>query len=359
LVYKSQLSSYIRSTMNDLSGTLIKSLIVHQAGNAAQGGALILSEKEQDLFHEYWQQTLVNFFLKPFNEVEQYRLDTEQNLLYTIAAGLFEDKSQFLAASKQAAEHFHFKSSSVFAKSGELYFVYFEQVPFDGGFIDAIGLFHTTTKESFLKINAKPAGINFSIEEGIDLKKPEKGVILLRKDQNEGFLALIHESTASKQGDADFWKKTFLKAQPITNSYHHTNEALGLCKLFISNELQEQFDTNKTDQIDMLQRSMNYFKTHDQFQLGEFNKEVLHHPEVIDSFTQYKQQYEVAKQVQINDEFDINPAAIQKQQRLFKSILKLDKNFHVYVHGRRDLIEKGYDETTGKHYYKLYFDEEK
>jgi hypothetical protein len=104
---------------------------------------------------------------------------------------------------------------------------------------------------------------------------------------------------------------------------------------------------------------MDYFKTHDQFQLEEFNKEVLHHPELIDCFAQYKEQYEVAKQVNIEDNFDINLHAVQKQQRFFKSILKLDKNFHVYIHGRKDLIEKGYDERTGKHYYKLFFDEEK
>jgi len=186
----------------------------------------------------------------------------------------------------------------------------------------------------------------------------QKPIGSLDENVQQGFLALIHESAASKQGDAAFWKSAFLQAAPIVNSYHNTNETLGMCKLFISNELTEHFDTNKTDQIDMLQRSMDYFKTHDQFQLDQFSKEVLYHPEVIDSFTQYKQQYEVAKQVNIEDEFAINPAAIQKQQRHFKSILKLDKNFHVYVHGRRDLIEKGYDEMTGKHYYKLYFDQE-
>lgn len=331
---------------------------MHQAGNAAQGGALILSETTHDIPDEFWQQTLAHFFLKPFNEVEQYRLSIENNLVYNSVAGVFEGDIPFIIASKTLAEHFHLKSQSVFAKSGELYVVFFENIPFDGSFTEAIGLFHTSTKDQYLKVATKPTGVNLSIEEGIDLKKPEKGVILLRKDQNQGFLTLIHESTSSKQGDAAFWKTAFLQASPIINSYHNTNETLGMCKLFISNELNEHFDTNKTDQIDMLQRSMDYFKTHDQFQLDQFSKEVLYHPEVIDSFTQYKQQYEVAKQVNIEDEFPINPAAIQKQQRHFKRILKLDKNFHVYVHGRRDLIEKGYDESTGKHYYKLYFDQE-
>ncbi len=344
--------------MNEISSVIINKLIVHQAGNAAQGGSLILSETAHDIPDEFWQQTLAHFFLKPFNEVEQYRLAIENNLVSSIVAEVFEDQSTFVKGSKILAEHFHLKSQSVFAKSGEFYTVFFENIPFDGSYIDAIGLFHTSTKDQFLKIHTKPTGVNLSIEDGIDLKKPEKGVLLLRKDQNQGFLALIHESLASKQGDAIFWKSAYLQASPIVNSYHNTNETLGMCKLFISKELNEHFDTNKADQIDMLQRSMDYFKTHDQFQLEEFNKEVLYHPEVIESFTQYKQQYEVAKQVNIEEEFAINPAAIQKQQRHFKSILKLDKNFHVYVHGRRDLIEKGYDEMTGKHFYKLYFDQE-
>ena len=76
------------------------------------------------------------------------------------------------------------------------------------------------------------------------------------------------------------------------------------------------------------------------------------------SFTQYKQTYEVAKQVVIEDSFDIHLSAVKKQERFFKSVLKLDKNFHVYIHGSRDMIEKGYDEKSGKHFYKLFFEKE-
>ena len=79
---------------------------------------------------------------------------------------------------------------------------------------------------------------------------------------------------------------------------------------------------------------------------------------MIDAFTQYKQTYESAKQVQLDAAFDIHSSAVKKQEKSFKSVLKLDKNFHVYIHGRRDLIERGVDETSGKRFYKLYFDEE-
>ncbi len=359
MVYKSLESGYLRSTMNDLSTVLIKSLIVHQAGNAAQGGRLFLSEKPGETNQNDLEAALIQYLLKPLNEAEQFRFDTEENIVFTVIDAIFEDASLFEAKTKVLAEHFHLKSSSVFAKSGQLCFIYFQQIPFADQFIDAIGIFHSSAKENFIKITQSTSAINLLLEEGIDLKKPEKGVLILKKEKELGYLAYAIESASSQQADADFWKKIFLNISPIENSYHHTNAALGMCKLFISNELNEQFETTKTDQIDMLQRSMNYFKTHDQFELNEFNKEVLHHPEVIDCFAQYKQQYEVAKQVNIEDNFDINLHAVQKQQRFFKSILKLDKNFHVYIHGRKDLIEKGYDELTGKHYYKLFFDEEK
>jgi len=72
----------------------------------------------------------------------------------------------------------------------------------------------------------------------------------------------------------------------------------------------------------------------------------------------YKRNFESSRNFAIEDEFDIHLSAVKKQQRVFKSVLKLDRNFHIYIHGRRDLLERGVDEKTGKKYYKLYYDEE-
>jgi hypothetical protein len=59
----------------------------------------------------------------------------------------------------------------------------------------------------------------------------------------------------------------------------------------------------------------------------------------------------------IGDSFSISTAAVKKQARVFKSVLKLDKNFHIYIHGNRDLIEQGM-EPDGRKFYKIYFREE-
>ena len=59
----------------------------------------------------------------------------------------------------------------------------------------------------------------------------------------------------------------------------------------------------------------------------------------------------------MKDEFDISNQAVKKQSKFFKSILKLDKNFHVYIHGNKDMIERGV-ESDGRKFYKIYFEKE-
>ncbi len=61
----------------------------------------------------------------------------------------------------------------------------------------------------------------------------------------------------------------------------------------------------------------------------------------------------------MSDDFEISNSAVKQSKGKFKSVIKLDKNFHVYIHGDRDMVEKGYDNDKGKKYYKLFFDNEK
>jgi hypothetical protein len=48
---------------------------------------------------------------------------------------------------------------------------------------------------------------------------------------------------------------------------------------------------------------------------------------------------------------------VKKQAKIYKSILKLDKNFHIYIHGNREMITKGTD-PDGRKFYKIYFENE-
>ena len=96
---------------------------------------------------------------------------------------------------------------------------------------------------------------------------------------------------------------------------------------------------------------------HDQFDKEEFEKDVFFHPNVIESFQKFDEHYRKENEVELADNFDISAQAVKQQARAFKSVLKLDKNFHIYIHGNRELIEQGIDES-GRKYYKIYYEHE-
>lgn len=122
--------------------------------------------------------------------------------------------------------------------------------------------------------------------------------------------------------------------------------------------LPNEFDITKADQAELLNKSAQYFKQNESFNLDEFTHEVIAQPEVIDSFKAYKQSYEEDHEIKVAEEFSISSSAVKKQSRNFKSVIKLDKNFHIYVHGNNQYIKRGYDENTGMYYYQLFFKEE-
>lgn len=347
--------------MTNIDSVQLQQVIVHKVGNPTRGEALKLSANPLTLNDEIVRSLLSRYFLHSFNEHEQYKFthlsDLGLNEVYHYVSEMFDNPKQFTLHSIQLAQFLYSKSTHAKVKEGELYVVHFNNVPFGTEYTDAIGIFKSETKETFLKVFPHGESWEVIAEDGININKLDKGCLIFKQNRSEGYVVCVTDNT-NKQNDAQYWVSDFLQVTRCANSYHYTDAALGMCKLFISNEMAEKFDVNKSDQIDMLNRSMEYFKTKEEFKFTEFAEEVLHHPEVIDSFTQYKQTYEVARQVNIEDEFDIHLSAVKKQQRVFKSVLKLDKNFHVYIHGRRDLVEKGYDEVAGKHYYKLFFDEE-
>lgn len=347
--------------MTGIDAVSLEKAIVHKVGNPTRGEALQLSPNTLTLNDEVVRAMLTRYFLSPFNEHDAYQFthisDLDMNEVYRYAKAIFHDPASFTQQSYFLAQLLYAKSTHARVKEGELYVVLFHHLLFNGEERQAIGLFKSETKETFLKVFSHAGGWELAAEDGININKLDKGCLIIRESEDDGYKVLVVDNT-NKQQDTQYWVTDFLQVQPYTDSYHHTNQALGMCKLFIEKEYAEKFEVNKSDQIDLLNRSMDYFKTKEQFNLQEFATEVMHHEDVVDTFMDYKRNFEASRNYQIDEEFDIHLAAVKKQQKVFKSVLKLDKNFHVYIHGRRDLLERGYDEAVGKKYYKLFFDEE-
>jgi hypothetical protein len=347
--------------MTGIDAVVLEKAIVHKIGNPTRGEDLKLSANTLTLNDEIVRALLCRYFLSPFNEHDQYHFthisDLEMNEVYRYAKNIFNDAAGFEQQSVFLAQLLYQKSTHVRVKEGELYVVLFDKIMFEGEERKALGIFKSESKETFLKVFQHGAGWELAAEDGININKLDKGCLVFRTNENDGYKVCVVDNT-NKQQDTQYWVSDFLQVEPCTDSYHHTTQAIGLCKLFIENEYAEKFDIDKTDQIDLMNKSMDYFKTREQFNLQEFAEEVIHHPDVVDSFMDYKRNFEANRNYAIDENFDISVTALKKQAKVFKSVLKLDKNFHVYIHGRRDLIERGYDEESGKKFYKLYYEEE-
>ncbi|MGZ3885763.1 MAG: nucleoid-associated protein, partial [Bacteroidia bacterium] len=157
---------------------------------------------------------------------------------------------------------------------------------------------------------------------------------------------------------AAYWEYDFLNATLKENAYYHTSNFIESCRGFCEEVLTEGNNVNKQDQMMMLNKSASYFKERDKFNVKEFEKEVMVEPELIKAFKDYRKDFNDRLDLTAIDEFDVSPTAVKKNQKYMRSVVKLDKNFHVYIHGRHDYVERGFDEEKGMKYYKLYYTNE-
>lgn len=339
-------------------------LSIHRIGNKLQDEFYVLSENSMAIQDELLNQLLLRYFLSPYEKVNEiYRFmhpnnDLNLNEVYHFAKEIFADGSLFHENSKQLATYLYEISNHPKIKSGELYVAYFENVQIEGDLHHAIGIFKSETKESYLKVYPDQNGFGISYEqEAININKLDKGCLIFNTEAEEGYKVAVIDQT-NRSAEAVYWKDEFLKLKVRNDNFSQTQNVLGVYKNFVTQKLDEDFEISKTDKIDLLNRSMKYFKEKDSFDIDEFSNEVIANKEGIESFKSYKKSYEEEFDMPIADTFDISDAAVKKQAKEFKSILKLDKNFHIYIHGNKELIEKGFDDDKSMNYYKVYFKDE-
>lgn len=343
--------------MPELGEAHLENLVVHKVA----GEEIIYSQRPFQLSDEVLKNILQKYFLHPFKNEVYHHLshpsDIKLNEIYHFAGAIFKDPGSLYQQSVNIAKHLAEASKHPNIKSGELYVCYFSNCTVDGEYADAIGIFKSESKDLFLKVYEQDTDMNIEHQEGININKLDKGCLIFNIDEDKGYRVCVTDKT-NKAAEAQYWKDEFLQIKPREDSFFHTKTYLQLCRNFCDEVLDEKEKIEKTDQIDFLNRSSSFFKTKETFNVQEFEDEVIAAPQIIDQFRDYRQSFESRAQVRAFDEFDISRDAVKKNQKVFKSVLKLDKNFHIYIHGNRNLIEKGYDEDRGMSFYKVFFTEE-
>jgi hypothetical protein len=190
----------------------------------------------------------------------------------------------------------------------------------------------------------------------VPLNKVDKACLIFDLDREEGF-RILNIDHSNRNREALYWRNDFLVLAPRADDYHQTRHYIQATKEFIQDRMPKEFDTDKAQESAAMQRSLDYFSKNDQFQANEYAVRVFENDKVVDAFKEFTDEYSKSKAQPMDDVFDISDYAVKKQSRVFRSIIKLDKNFHIYVHGDRNKILKGTDEE-GRKYYLLYYDTE-
>lgn len=346
--------------MLHLTETDLTKMVMHRVGNKLRDEEIRFSKSPVNFDYSV-KDLLLRYFLSSFRSTEYYNLyhesDTQLNVVFNHVSQIFDDPENLYSQSIHLARHLYDQSTHPRVKDGEFYVVYFTNCVIDGEVTDAVGMFKSETKETFLKVY--PTEDNFSIEyeDGININRLDKGCLIVNTERDRGYLVSIVDNL-SKITEAQYWRDHFLQVRQRTDNFYQTENMMRLCKQFVTEKLPEEFDVTRADQADFLLKSSQFLKENEDFEMNNFADEVFHQPEIKNTFDQFRTQYEEEMDLELSDNFKISEEAVKKQARYFKSVIKLDKNFHIYVHGKRERIVKGYDEERGLNFYQLFFDHE-
>jgi hypothetical protein len=347
--------------MFDFQDAGIESLSIHHIGNKVNGGNLKLSKQPSPVGDTHLQHGLLQFALPPLAQPGMYQFisatgDVSLNPVYQLSAEFFQGGSSAHILSVKLAQLLFENTAHPQIKEGDFMVMHLTNLHFENQKTDAIGLFKVEHKDYFLQFDERTDGFDIAYLEGIEMDKLDKGCLILNLDTADGFKVFVTDRS-NKGSEAQYWKDQFLMIQPCHDGFHQTRDFLQMTRKFVTDRVPEVFEADKTVQIDMLNRSMEYFKNNESFELENFQNEVFQQPDLIESFKAFDKDYRDAHDIYLDEKFDISDEAVKKQSRVFKSVLKLDKNFHVYIHGNRNMIEKGVD-GDGRKFYKIYYEQE-
>jgi hypothetical protein len=348
--------------MIEFTEASIRKFIVHRVGNKLRDEGLELSTRTvEPIDDDFTTNVLKRYFFAPFRGDVFFNFShassLEMNAIYRESSAIFDREDDFVAASELIAKQLYEASLHPKISGGELYVVLLNDVIVEGEVCDAVGIFKSESNQPFLSVKNLNGERYVVTERGINPFNLDKGCLIFNTEREAGYKICVVDNT-TRNGDAVYWKEAFLQVKPREDSYYKTRTYLDVCKQFVKEVFNEDNDVDPADRVDMLNRTAQYFKENEVFNAGDFEAKVLAQPEIVEAFKDYKDKYSTLYQVKVDDEFTISSGVVKGMAKQFKSLIKLDKNFHIYMHGNRELMEKGYDSEKKMSFYKIYFDTE-
>lgn len=331
-------------------------MIVHTVGNKDRGEGVSFSKEELD-FNEI--KTEVEILLeKSFNISDLYQFYFEQDIdlnpIYSFVKTIFADPDRFVEQSNLIAKILYERSNRPNIMGGELNIIYLEGCEFDGENTDAIALLKMEQKEMMVRYVRDEKGVKVVREEGINLAKVDKGCMIYRVKEEEGYRISVVNKLL-KNEDKKYWVEDFLHVKSCQGTYRQTASLIGLCKDFMKEGLD---DCDKMQKSLIAARAKSAIMSNEEIDLDDFADEVFQSATLADRFIEFKESSEYASELP-NDGFKIEKKIPKRMVVMPSNVIHLDGNFDIVVKGGEENIIKGVDGRNGMKFYKLFYREEK
>jgi hypothetical protein len=348
--------------MLELKRMEILHLAAHYVGNFGLGEDLTLGEKPFIFNDNTTKDVFFNYLMSGFKTDIQYHFAKNSEFaIYDVKDSvekIFNSKSEddFMESSKKIASHLYKQTMHPKIKGGELYIAKIKDVIINGELCDAVGIFKSESKDTYIKVDLTSNTFFIEAELGINPKKLDKGVLIFNIEKENGYKAVVIDNSSKISEAQHYWFKDFLdmelKDSPYLNTMNYIDQSVQFCNEVLTEE--NKFD--KKDFMMFLNDSVNFFGDNVEFNQQVFEQEVFKGDDaLIEKFREYQETYRKTYGTKQVDEFQISKTAVKQNTKYMKSLITLDGNIEINIYSGHDLIEQGYDEDKKMKFYKIFY----
>ncbi|WP_339698987.1 nucleoid-associated protein [uncultured Marixanthomonas sp.] len=339
------------------------SLSIHRVGNKSRNEGIFLSSAPYKMDDEI-RPLLKEFFLKPFRDKEEnyfqfrHETDLEFHDLYNTISAIFDNPESIHEHSKKITKHLFDQSMHPHIKNGEVYVAYLEGLQIDNIKVDGIGIFKSEIKQDFLQFAEQGDQLDAILQQGVNLKKLDKGALIFNVKKEEGYKVL---SIDSNRYDARYWVESFLGVEAFEDENFFTKKYLKFCQDFAKDVVLPAED--KQQEVMFMNRAVNHFAKNDNFEESSFVNEVIDNPALVPEFNHYKTEKAPKYKIEDLTTFPIANTAVSAARKKIKNVINLDTNIQIKMDfinpdSAERFVEKGWDEEKQMYYYLVYFNKE-
>jgi hypothetical protein len=346
----------------DFREAKVEEVFIHYSGSKANGHLPETCNEPLKLDEAILSDFFITWVTRPHrtDRVFKFRNANKafKHVMHDIARNYFNKKKTLFQISQELTEHIYHQMTYPEIPEGEVVVCDIQNIHFFGKKRNALALVKIDVKEPFLMMGSEKNKNTLQAMYGLYLKKPCKSALIFFDEEVKDYFVLVHDDARYDGPGAGYWPADVLNVEPMEGNYFNTEHFLKVVRKFGDEVLTAENQIDNLDKKVFLHKNIDYFKNHTVYEPKSYEEQVLQLPELRNSFYEYARTEDPNwDQLYVRD-FDISAHAIKKNQKYFKSIIKLDSNFHIYAHGRFDLVEKGFDEEKGMKYYKLYYETE-